>query len=173
MALIGFSGPGQRPRGYQPDPATNILNLAATGAALGWSPGYTYGIVATQYPQLAPADIESYLELAQAQIAAAAAYGTPDVYHRPRLADIPICPGCPPGQIETRMRVRVYDPTTGQLLTEGNVSCTYSAIPDLTDLAECADSWAEEIVERFYPAAGGVSTSWEVTTSQRGTFFGR
>ena len=143
MALIGFTAPGSRPPGGVPDPAQNILNLAATGAALGWSHGYTYQIVSEQYPMLAPADIESYLELAQSQIAAAAAYGTPDVYHRPRLADIPVCPGCPPGQIETRMRVRVYDPTTGQQLTEGNVSCTYSAIPDLTDLAECADSWAE------------------------------
>ena len=171
MALLGYQAP--LPPGYRPDQQTQVLNTVAGMAGAGYDLDAIYLAVQGQFPGLSFGDVSAAVELAQGQVAAAAAFGTPDVYVRPRLADIPICPGCPAGQIEVRQRVDIFDAVTGRIITSGNVSCTYSAIPDQSDLRECADAWADDIIERFYPDVPGYSVRQFVASAQRGAFFGR
>jgi hypothetical protein len=117
--------------------------------------------------------------MAREQSRAGLAFGEGDIYRKPRLSEIPICPGCPSGKIELTISVDLFDPTRfdqyGNLekITHGFAHAVFDHIPTSDEIRAEAESWAESIMESSYAQAGGFQTQYEVSSAQRGTFFGR
>lgn len=175
--------------GSRPSPSIVSILQAIAGGVIGFiqsllsnpyipqqtATGMVYGAL----PAMAPTDIASVIQMAQEQKAAAAAFGTPDVYRMPKLSEIPICPGCPTNKVEATIRVKLTDPTqldaNGDpvVFSHGVIGCVESHIPTFADLQSCAESFADYIAENFYPGRGGYQFEWEVISAQRGTFFGK
>jgi hypothetical protein len=51
------------------------------------------------------------------------------------------------------------------------VKCSFTHIPDLQELQDCADDWAEDTQSKYYPEYGGIHVQQKVAVADRGAFF--
>jgi len=172
----------------RPSPAISSIPQAIQGGAIGWILGQlnnsfiplpaamqnVYGA----FPGLGVDDIAALIEMAREQRAAGEAFGTGDIYRRPTLAEIPICPGCPANKVEVTIRVRILSDTevdsSGQPieLTHGIVSCVENHIPTADDIRRCAERWSDFIQNNHFQYETSSPAQYDVVSAQRGPRFG-
>lgn len=157
---------------FQSAVASGVAEWVANLFAMDWPEGIVYQYVANKFITLSNEAIGLLLDFARQTQAGAELMGGNYGYTKPGLRDIPICPGCPSGQIETRLLVKLYD-RQGNVITEGDVSDVSRSIPDRQDLQDAAWAWGQDVGRKFYAAVALGGVTWEVKTVQRGTFFGR